>query len=182
MPLSNWEPIGTITNPIPTLEGRLFRQKVCRNLKLDMSEINFGTSGERHQSRTEEMEPCIAEPGQQVFTRARTVVSRVVDGKTLIVPVRGKGGDLASIYSFSGTGSLIWQLLDVPRALSELVDAVEREYGVRQEQAERDVKQFLEDMFSVGLVQIEQRVRVTAIERTATESTAQGLWETAGSR
>ncbi len=116
-------------------------------------------------------------PRQQVFTRAQSVVSRVVDGKTLIVPVRGKVGDLSSIYSFSGTGTLIWQLLEVPRALGELVDAVEREYGVRQELAQRDVKQFLDDMLSVGLVQIEQRVAVTAIEMTAT-----GLWETADSR
>jgi hypothetical protein len=63
-----------------------------------------------------------------------------------------------------------------------LIDAVEREYGVRQELARRDVTQFLDDMLSVGLVQIEQRVAVTAIEMTAAESTAQGLWETAGSR
>ena len=139
-------------------------------------------SVERHQTRTEEMIPCIGEPGQQVFTRARSVISRVVDGKTLIVPVRGKVGDLASIYSFSGTGTLIWQLLDMPRALPELVSAVERECGVRQERAQRDVTQFLDDMLSAGLVQIDQRVGVAAIEMTATESTAQGLWETAGPR
>jgi hypothetical protein len=137
---------------------------------------------ECHQTRTEEIAPCVAEPGQQLYRRVRSVVSRVVDGKTLIVPVRGKVGDLASIYSFSGTGSFVWQFLEVSRALPELIDAVEREYGVRQELARRDVTQFLDDMLSVGLVQIEQRVAVTAIEMTAAESTAQGLWETAGSR
>src|ERR1700693_4867618 len=133
-------------------------------------------SAECHQTRTEEIVPCIAETGQQFFTRARSVVSRVVGGETLIVPVRGKVGDLASIYSIKGTGSLIWQLLDVPRALPELVGAVEREYGVGQEQAQRDVTQFLDDMLSVGLVQTCQRVAVTATEATETESQGPGLW------
>jgi Coenzyme PQQ synthesis protein D (PqqD) len=136
-------------------------------------------SGERHQTRNEEIAPHMTALGQQFFTRARSVVSRVVDGRTLIVPVRGKVGNLASIYSFSGTGALIWQLLDEPRALPELVGAIEQEYGVTQELAQKDVKQFLDDMLSAGLVQIEQRVAVTAIEMAATEST--GLWETADS-
>jgi Coenzyme PQQ synthesis protein D (PqqD) len=146
-----------------------------------MSELNFRMSGEGHQTRSEEIAPCVAEPGQQFFMRARSVVSRVVGGETLIVPVRGKVGDLASIYSFKGTGSLIWQLLDEPRALSELVSAVEREYGVGHEQTQRDVTQFLDDTLSKGLVQTYQRVAVTGIEATATESKRQVLWETAGS-
>ena len=66
------------------------------------------------------------------------------------------------------------------RALSELAGAVERDFGVGQEQAQKDVAQFLDEMVSVGLVQTCQPVAVTAIEMTATEST--GIWETAGSR
>jgi hypothetical protein len=104
--------------------------------------------------------------GQQLFTRSRSVVSRVVAGETLIVPVRGKVGDLASIYSFNGTGSLIWQLLDSPRDLTELIEAVEREYEVEPEQAQKDVRQFLNDMLSVGLLDVSSRV-VTAVTVTA---------------
>jgi hypothetical protein len=93
------------------------------------------------------------EPEQQLFyTRSRSVVSRVVAGETLIVPVRGKVGDLASIYSFNISGSLIWQLLDSPRSLADLIEAVERTYDVAPEQAQKDVTRFLNDMRSVGLV------------------------------
>jgi hypothetical protein len=131
------------------------------------------------QARAEEIVPCIAEPGQQLFTRARSVVSRAVGGGILVVPVRAVVGSPASIYSLKGAGSFIWQLLDVPRAVPELVAAVEREFGVRREQAQKDVTQFLEDMLSVGLVQTCKRVEVTAIEMAATET--QGLLETADS-
>jgi hypothetical protein len=131
------------------------------------------------QTRTEEIAPCTTEPVQQLFTRARSVISRVASGETLIVPVRGKVGSLASIYSLKGTGSFLWELLDVPRALPGLVARVEREFGVTQEQAQRDVTQFLDDMLRVGLVQTCQSVATPAIEMTATELS--GMLEAAGS-
>src|SRR5271155_3804831 len=81
----------------------------------------------------------------QVFVRSRAVVSRRIAGETLIVPVRGKVGDLASIYSFNATGSLLWETLATPQGLSGLIDAVQREYAVEFEQAADDVRQFLKD-------------------------------------
>src|SRR5260370_11674642 len=92
--------------------------------------------------------------GPRIFVRSRSVVSRRVSGETLIVPVRGKVGDLASIYSFNEVASLIWQLLDMPRDLSELVSAVEREYDVDPAQAQQDVSKFLNAALSVLLLDI----------------------------
>jgi len=110
----------------------------------------------------------------QLFTRSRTVVSRVVGGETLIVPVRGKVGDLASIYSFNGTGSLIWQLLDEPQTAAQLSQMVARHYEVDPELAQKDVAQFIGEMFSVGLVEV---VPVAAM--TAADSQAQAEWQSA---
>jgi len=90
----------------------------------------------------------------QTFIRSESVVSRVVAGETLIVPVRAKVGDLASIYSFNGTGSLIWKLLESPKTVSELSAAVAREYEVDPAQAERDVEEFVGEMKAVGLVEV----------------------------
>ncbi len=93
-----------------------------------------------------------AEPSDRFLIRSRSVVSRVIAGETLIVPVRGKVGDLASIYSFNGAGSLIWQLLESPQPLVELIHEVEREYAVERERARQDVASFVNDMVSAGLV------------------------------
>jgi|GEM_PF-506543 len=122
----------------------------------------------------------VLRPEEHLFVRTRSVVSRVVAGETLIVPVRGKVGDLASIYSFNGTGTLIWQLLDSPRDLAELVDAVEREYAVDSERAQCDVTQFLNDMLSVELVETRPRVAMPAIEMDRTESASDVGMEAAG--
>ena len=90
----------------------------------------------------------------RIVVRSQSVVSRRVSGETLIVPVRGKVGDLASIYSFNEVGSLIWQLLEIPREVCELVSAVEREYDVDPQQAQQDVSKFLNDVLSVGLIEV----------------------------
>lgn len=112
----------------------------------------------------------------QIFVRSRAVVSRVVAGETLIVPVRGKVGDLASIYSFNETGSQIWKLLDSPRAVGELVSGVAEEYLVDTEQVRQDVVRFLSEMRGVGLVEIslieipQAQIQMGATEDCAVES------------
>jgi Coenzyme PQQ synthesis protein D (PqqD) len=88
------------------------------------------------------------------FVRSQSVAARVVAGETLIVPVRARVGDLASIYSFNGTASLIWKLLESPRTVTELAAAVAQEYAVEPAQAERDVTNFVSEMKAVGLVEV----------------------------
>lgn len=101
---------------------------------------------------------------EKLFVRSQSVVWRIVGGETLIVPVRGKVGDLASIYSFNEIGSLIWKLLAIPRDLPELVAAVAEEYEVENERARKDVERFLNDMLSAGLVEDRPAAAVAATE------------------
>jgi len=91
---------------------------------------------------------------QQTFVRSPSVVARVVAGETLLVPIRAKVGDLASIYRFNGTGSLIWKLLESPKTVAELAESVAREYELEGLQAVRDVTEFVGEMKAVGLVEV----------------------------
>ena len=90
----------------------------------------------------------------EMFVRSQSVVARVVAGETLIVPVRARVGDLASIYSFNGTGTLIWKLLESPKTVAELASAVALEYDVEPDRAERDAMEFVGEMKAVGLVEV----------------------------
>jgi hypothetical protein len=90
----------------------------------------------------------------EFLVRSESVVARVVAGETLIVPIRAKVGDLASIYSFNGTGSLIWKLLESPKTVAQLATAVAQVYEVELAQAELDVTNFVNEMKSVGLVEV----------------------------
>jgi len=119
---------------------------------------------------------------EQVYVRSPAVVSRRIAGETLIVPVRAKVGDLASIYSLNGTGSLIWQTLESPKRLAELIDAVQREYAIEREQAERDVKQFLNDTVAVGLIEPRMIELREEISMAAINSASQGEQQSTGTR
>jgi len=96
----------------------------------------------------------------ETFSRSRSVVARVVAGETLIVPIRGKVGDLASIYSFNGTGTLIWKMLESPQTLKQLATGVAEAYDVDLSQAESDVVSFVGEMKVVGLVEVAASVAV----------------------
>ena len=78
----------------------------------------------------------------------------MVAGETLIVPVRSKVGDLASIYSFNGTASQIWKLLESPKTVGDLAITIADEYEISAAEAEHDVTEFLNEMKAVGLVEV----------------------------
>src|SRR6202046_4656955 len=151
-------PSKSITSGIPRPNAQLLYgcgsaviQSKRYSSKNSMDTSSMGTSLLR---KTEFVEERGGTQVEQVFVRSQAVVSRRVAGETLVVPVRGKVGDLASIYSFNQTGSLIWQSLESPKGFAELVNVVEQEYAVVHDQAQQDVKQFLHDMLSADLIQV----------------------------
>jgi Coenzyme PQQ synthesis protein D (PqqD) len=93
----------------------------------------------------------ISEPST-VFARSAAVVTRTIAGETLLIPVRGTVGDLASIYSFNATATTVWEALVEPMRFDEIVKVVMREYNVTEVQATSDVQQFLDEMSAAGLV------------------------------
>jgi Coenzyme PQQ synthesis protein D (PqqD) len=113
----------------------------------------------------------------QIFVRSRAVVSRVVAGETLIVPVRGRVGDLASIYSFNETGSLIWKILEKPRAGTEVVSEVAEAYEVDADRVRHDAMRFLSDMLAASLIEVCER-EVSSVENFLAE--VPGAVEVAG--
>jgi hypothetical protein len=86
------------------------------------------------------------------YVRSDVVVSRLIAGETLVVPVRGGVGDLASIYTFNPAGTTIWAALDRPKDLEELARLIEQEYEVSGSDARADVVMFLNEMRATGLV------------------------------
>jgi len=88
----------------------------------------------------------------QYFIRSESVVSRVIAGETLIIPVRKGVGDLASIYSLNPVATVIWQSIQQPRHKQEIVTAIEQEFAGDRQQIEHDVDSFLDEMHSAGLI------------------------------
>ncbi len=86
------------------------------------------------------------------YVRSESVVSRMIAGETLIVPITKGVGDLASIYSLNPVASTIWNVISRPCSVEEISQLIAREFEAESEQIEHDVKQFLLEMESAGLV------------------------------
>lgn len=88
----------------------------------------------------------------QSFVRSKSVVSRVIAGETLIIPVRKGVGDLASIYSLNEVATAIWERVSSPRTREEIVATLASEFDGEREQITQDVENFLSEMNSAGLI------------------------------
>jgi len=86
------------------------------------------------------------------YIRSESVVSRVIAGETLIIPIRKGVGDLASIFSLNGTASLIWNALEGPCSREQIIETIQNEFAAGYEQIASDVQAFLDEMCSAGLV------------------------------
>lgn len=86
------------------------------------------------------------------LNKAADLVTRTIAAETIIVPVRAHVADLESIYSTDAVGTLIWQLIDGQTTVAQIVDAVCAIYEVANDQARRDVGEFIAALQTEGLV------------------------------
>jgi hypothetical protein len=91
------------------------------------------------------------ESSTELYVRASAVVSRLVAGETLVLPVKQNVGDLTSLFSFNGTGAAIWDALETPKSLQDLCEVIHGKYDISHENAEEDIKVFLREICSLGL-------------------------------
>jgi len=83
--------------------------------------------------------------------QSERTASRVIEGKAVVITV-----DQNELHVLNGVGTRVWQLLD-GRALSSVVDTIVGEFEVDTERAAGDVRRFVEQLLSVGAVQIKRR-------------------------
>ena len=86
------------------------------------------------------------------FSKKSDLVTRSITGETIIVPVHGHVGDLDSIYTLNEVGSAVWELIDGETSVSQIIDAVSREYAVTREESEADVIELMGSLESAGLI------------------------------
>ena len=86
----------------------------------------------------------------QVVTRNSKTASRVIAGEAIVLtPADSK------IRTLNPTGSRIWELLGGKPTVAEIVDRIHREFDVTRDEAESDVRAFLDDLAAKGLVSVE---------------------------
>ncbi len=55
-------------------------------------------------------------------------------------------------YGLSGVGARVWELIQRPQTIEQIVVTLVREYDVDKQRCRQDIEELLEDMASSGLV------------------------------
>jgi hypothetical protein len=57
-------------------------------------------------------------------------------------------------FGLNTVGASIWKLIQEPRSVKEIQDAIQEEYDVELDQCERDVLELLQELSTHGLIEI----------------------------
>jgi len=85
----------------------------------------------------------------QKYCRAEDVVATELDGNILLLSPQSW-----RYLEFDKTGSAIWALLDTPRTLPSLVEALTVMFEVDEATCAADTKSFLDEMNAEGVVRL----------------------------
>ena len=80
------------------------------------------------------------------------MVSREIAGEFILVPIRQNVGDLESIYTLNETAARAWSLIDGKHTLAEIQETIVDEYSVREDQAQQDLIELIQELESINAV------------------------------
>ena len=88
------------------------------------------------------------------YTRDASVVFRKVAEELILVPIKQKAGEVESIYTMNEVAARIWELLDGTKNLGAIRNTIVDEFEVSPEEAEKDLREFLQQLEQIGAVRV----------------------------
>ncbi len=85
-----------------------------------------------------------------IFQHDPAIVSRVIAGETILVPIRKNVGDLENIYTLNETAARVWELADGQRTLADIHHQIVTEFEINPLQAEQDLLELVENLVEIG--------------------------------
>lgn len=79
--------------------------------------------------------------------KAPSTASRVIEGEAVILSM-----DTKVLRGLNPVGSRVWELIDGARSVAEIARLIAGEFDATPEQAEADVRRFVDELLAQGLV------------------------------
>ncbi len=87
-----------------------------------------------------------------IYEHDPNVVSRLIAGETILVPIHKNVGDMESIYTLNETAAQVWELIDGQRSLAEIHKQMVKDYDIEPLQAEQDLGELIESLLEIGVL------------------------------
>lgn len=89
----------------------------------------------------------------KVYRKSPSVLSKIIDGELVLVPLRKDVGDLeGKIYIIKGIGVRIWELFDGKKPIRDIKDIIFKEFHSRPREADSDMLTFIRQLENKKLI------------------------------
>lgn len=88
-----------------------------------------------------------------VFNRSPNIVSRNIEGETILVPIHSSEDEVDSIYMLNEIAGFIWERLDGKTSAAQISESIADEYSVTSEKASKDTRSLLEELKKLGCIE-----------------------------
>lgn len=86
------------------------------------------------------------------YQKSAEIVSRIIAGEAVLVPIHQKIGDMDCIYALNETAASAWSLLDGQCTLEMVRDWIVAEFEVDTEEATQDLLGLVSGLAEIGAI------------------------------
>lgn len=86
-------------------------------------------------------------PRDQELVRTAAYISTKIDGEEVILHKESE-----NYFGLNAVGTRLWESLEEPRTIDDLVATVREEFDVSEEQSRKDVESFVDDLEAANLI------------------------------
>ena len=86
------------------------------------------------------------------MTIKKELIKREIAGDTILVPVGKTVYDSNGLFVLNELGAFIWDVLPQAQSEADICKAVPAEYDVSEEEAAKDIAQFLDKLRSMDII------------------------------
>ncbi len=86
------------------------------------------------------------------FERNPDFIFRKIVEETILVPVYQDFANMDCIYTLNELGAFVWEKIETPLKISDIVNIVMKEYEVDQQTTQMNLEQFFQEMEEIGAV------------------------------
>jgi hypothetical protein len=81
------------------------------------------------------------------------MVSRMVSGEHILVPLASRGAEIDSIFNLNQTGTFIWEKIDGHRTVADIVALITADFQVSSDRASADCGEFFAQLLEVRAIE-----------------------------
>ena len=89
---------------------------------------------------------------KSILSHSPSIVTRKTGDEYVLVPVTENIADMNSVFTLNETGAFIWEQIDGKKTVEEIISELSSEYDIPEDQAERDVIEFIQNLLEYLII------------------------------